>query len=56
MEKSKINQHGTPDVKPDAPIYRHSSSSARSPSDAGGPLPASEWSPRPIQGNDNAKR
>ncbi len=52
----KINEYGTPDVKPDAPIYHHSSGTARSNNDAGGALPQREWSPRPVQGNDNAKR
>jgi hypothetical protein len=48
---AKVSEYGTPDVKPQAPIYRHSSDTARSNSDAGGPLRQSEWSPRPVQEN-----
>jgi hypothetical protein len=53
MEKAQ--QHGCtpPDLK--APVYRHSSETARSQNDAGGPLPASEWSPRPVGGNDEKR-
>jgi hypothetical protein len=40
---TKIEQHGTPDVKPASPIYRHSTESARSQNDAGGEVPAGKY-------------
>jgi hypothetical protein len=52
---SKVHQYGTPDVKPDASIYRHSSGTARSNNDAGGAMPQKEWSPHPVGGRDEKR-
>jgi hypothetical protein len=40
---TKVNEHSLPDAKPAAPIYRHSSETARSQNDAGGKISVDQY-------------
>jgi hypothetical protein len=47
---AKVNEHACTPKDLKTPVYRHSSETARSSNDAGGPvLDQREWSPRPVQ-------